>query len=200
MPAAFWWSWSVLVMTTAIEFSMTIWCSDVLQNHDGLSKGAAATGVTAIVTGMTIGRLSSSRLTLRQATDRLLAGVFALTVIGFALFWITALPVLAYAGLFVVGLGISLQFPLAITRLIGFSEGRPDLATGYGSIGTGLAVAIAPFALGAFADRVGSHTAMLVVPVFAVVGTLALSRTWGKTPTPRPTVAVVVGELPQPTS
>jgi fucose permease len=194
----FWWSWGVLVMTTAIEFSMTIWTSDVLQNHDGLSKGTAATGVTAIVAGMTLGRLASTRFTTRYSVDALLVSVFGITVVGFATFWATAIPALGFVGLFITGLGISLQFPLAITRLIGFSNGRADLATGYGSIGTGFSVALAPFGLGAFADHVGSHTAMLVVPVFALLGIagIAVSRRPQRLVTPAPAPVPAIGDVP----
>ena len=194
----FWWSWGVLVMTTAIEFSMTIWTSDVLQNHDGLAKGTAATGVTAIVAGMTLGRLASTRLTTRFSVDTLLVSVFGLTVLGFGVFWVTAIPVIGFVGLFITGLGISLQFPLAITRLIGFSHGRADLATGYGSIGTGFSVALAPFGLGALADHVGSHTAMLVVPLFAVLAFVGVTVSHRPrdlfTPTPVPVPAI--GDVP----
>ncbi|HEX7104940.1 MAG TPA: MFS transporter [Acidothermaceae bacterium] len=194
----FWWSWSVLVMTTAIEFSMTIWTSDVLQNHDGLSKGTAATGVTAIVAGMTLGRLASTRFTTRYSIDALLVSVFGVTVVGFATFWATSLPALGFVGLFITGIGISLQFPLAITRLIGFSHGRADLATGYGSIGTGLSVGLAPFGLGAFADHVGSHTAMLVVPLFALLGVagIAVSHRPEQLVAPVPAPVAAIGDVP----
>jgi len=197
MGALFWWSWGVLVMTTAIEFSMTIWTSDVLQNHDGLSKGTAATGVTAIVAGMTLARFASTRFTTRLTVDVLMVSVFSITIVGFALFWATSSPVLSFVGLFVTGLGISLQFPLAITRLIGFSNGRADLATGYGSIGTGLSVAIAPFGLGALADHIGSHTAMLVVPAFVMIGIAGLAVSHrARPPVMPPIVPATIGDVP----
>ena len=177
MSVEFWRAIGVLVMTTAIEFLMTIWSSDVLQNHDGLSKGTAATGVTAIVAGMTLGRLASKRFTLRYTADTLLLCVFGISLIGFATFWVSSIVWLGFAGLFVIGLGISLQFPLAITRAIGFSDNRADLATGYAALGTGFAIGVAPFALGAFADQTGSHTAMLVVPVFVVLGAIGVATT-----------------------
>ena len=186
----YWRACFVLVMTNAVEFSMTIWSSDVLKNHDGLSKGTAATGVTAIVTGMTIGRLSSSRLALRYSADALLLCVFGLTIAGFGVFWISTNPVLAFVGLFVVGLGISLQFPLAITRAVGFSDGRPDLATSYAAFGGGFAVGAAPFGLGALADHIGSHTAMLVVPMFVALGVI------GVVTARRPPKAVVAPAVP----
>lgn len=197
----YWRACFVIVMTNAIEFSMTIWCSDVLHHHDGLSKGTAATGVTAIVTGMTVGRLSSGRLTLRYTSGTLLLSVFGLTIIGFGVFWASANPVIAFVGLFVVGLGISLQYPLAITRAVGFSDGRPDLATAYAALGGGFAVGAAPFGLGALADHVGSHTAMTVVPVFVVLGAIGVA-TARRPPKPvhvtlaAPTLPIVISDAP----
>lgn len=195
MSFEFWRAFGVLVMTTAIEFSMTIWSSDVLQNHDGLSKGTAATAVTAIVAGMTVGRAASGRLTLHYTADFLLMCVFGLTLIGFAAFWVSAIVWLAYVGLFVCGLGISLQFPLAITRLIGFSDGRPNLGTSYAALGTGFAIGVAPFGLGAFADHVGSHTAMLVVPVFVVLAAIGIATTRHEpAPVDPAAVPIAIGE------
>ena len=190
----YWRACFVIVMTNAIEFSMTIWSSDVLNHHDGLSKGTAATGVTAIVTGMTIGRLSSGRLTLRYSSATLLLFVFGVTIVGFGVFWISTNPVLAFVGLFIAGLGISLQYPLAITRTVGFSDGRPDLATAYAALGGGFAVGAAPFGLGAFADHVGSHTAMMVVPVFAVLGAIGVAT--ARRPPNAVSVAVAAQTVP----
>jgi MFS family permease len=190
----FWRACGVLIMTGAIEFSMTIWSSDVLNHHDGLSKGTAATGVTAIVTGMTIGRLSSARLTLQHGVDALLIYAFGLTIVGFGVFWISTNPWIAFAGLFITGLGISVQFPLAITRAVGFSDGRRDLATAYAALAGGIAVALAPFGLGAFADHVGSHTAMLVVPVFAVLAVLGVATT-RKGPQVHAVPVAVIGDV-----
>jgi predicted MFS family arabinose efflux permease len=190
----YWRACFVLVMTNAIEFSMTIWSSDVLKNHDGLSKGTAATGVTAIVTGMTIGRLASGRLTLRYTADALLLFAFGLTMVGFGIFWISSDPVLAFVGLFIVGLGISLQFPLAITRAVGFSDGRPDLATAYAALCGGFAVGAAPFGLGALADHIGSHTAMTVVPIFVLLAAAGVAT--ARRPPTAVSVAVAAQTLP----
>jgi MFS family permease len=190
----YWRACFVIVMTNAIEFSMTIWSSDVLKNHDGLSKGTAATGVTAIVTGMTVGRLSSGRLTLRYSADTLLLFVFGVTIVGFGVFWISTNPVLAFVGLFIAGLGISLQYPLAITRTVGYSDGRPDLATAYAALGGGFAVGAAPFGLGALADHIGSHTAMTVVPVFVLLAAAGVAT--ARRPPNAVHVAVAAPTLP----
>jgi len=196
LPREYWRAAGVLVKTTAIEFSMTIWSSDVLRYHGGLSKGVAALGVTAIVAGMTTGRLTTQRLTLGRSADALLLTVFGITLMGFALFWLSTIAVVAFAGLFVTGLGLSLHFPLAITRAIGFSDGHADLATSYGSLGTGLAIAVAPFGLGALADHVGSHTAMLLVPLFVVIAAIGVVTTKRQPDGVRPQdVPVAVGDI-----
>ncbi len=197
LPVEYWRAWAVLVMTTATEFSMTIWSSDVLRHHDGLSKGIAATGVTAIVAGMTLGRLGSGRLVLRYGLGALLLVAFAVTLVGFTIFWTASVGWLAFIGLFVTGLGISLHFPLGITRAIGFSQGHPDQATSYIALGNGMAIALAPFGLGAFADHVGSHTAILVVPVFVILAAIGVA-TGRRTPTPAGEIAMslAVGDIP----
>ena len=61
--------------------------------------------------------------------------------------------------------------------MVAFSDGRPDVATAVASLGAGIAIGLAPFGLGALADTVGSHTAMLVVPVFTLIATVGVVTT-----------------------
>jgi MFS family permease len=190
LPREFWRACGVLVMTTAVEFSMTIWSSDVLQTHDGLSKGDATAGVTAIIVGLTAGRLLSGRLALRYHADTLLLAAFALTIVGFAAFWTASTALPAYLGLAVTGAGMSVQYPLATTRAIRFADGHTDLALSYATLGTGAAVALAPFGLGAIADHVGSHTAMLIVPIFVLLAATAVITAR------RPSVPLVAAPIP----
>jgi fucose permease len=94
-------------------------------------------------------------------------------------FWTAPTAALALAGLGLTGLGLALQFPLAITRAIALSGGLPDLANARSSLGVGSAVGVGPFVLGALADRVGPHPASLVVPVLlalAAIGVRAGAR------------------------
>jgi fucose permease len=71
--------------------------------------------------------------------------------------------------LFCVGMGVSIQFALASIRLIGFSEGRPDLAIGRTSLGAGIAIAGAPFLLGVLGDSFGISRAYIMVPVLILI-------------------------------
>jgi predicted MFS family arabinose efflux permease len=164
LPGLYWLAWLVLMLCISVEFCMTIWSSDMTAARTGVSSGTAAAAVAAIGTGMFAGRLAGGRLALRFDTAHLLLAALALAGAGFLVFWLSTAAWLAFAGLVVSGLGISLHFPLGITRAIALSGGRPDLAAGRVSWAAGLAIGFGPFGLGALADAVGTHQAFLLVP------------------------------------
>ena len=174
LPRRYWLAWAVLVLCIATEFSMTIWAADLLRQQAGLSAGAAAGSVSALIAGIAIGRVAGGRLALHQSPERLLAGSLALTAAGFVLFWSTTSAPLALLGMFVMGLGISVQFPLSVARAIAASEGRTDQATARLSIGAGLAIGLAPFLLGFLADQMGTRRAFLIVPVLLLLAAAGL--------------------------
>lgn len=89
------------------------------------------------------------------------------------------------AGLVLCGLGIALQFPLGAALAVEMSGGRPDRGAGRVSFAAGLASGVAPFALGALADRTGTHTAFLLVPVLLVAAAgCVLASLHAPTPAP----------------
>jgi predicted MFS family arabinose efflux permease len=176
LPGRYWWAWGVIALLVAVEFCMAIWTSDVLRERAGLSEGAAAAGLTAVVAGMTVGRLAGGRLALRYEADWLLYRAIALTGAGFALFWVSTTTPPALAGLFVCGLGIALHFPVGAMRAIRSAPHAADLAAARSSLAAGLAVGVGPFLLGALADGVGSHTAFLVVPVLLALAAGCVAR------------------------
>jgi predicted MFS family arabinose efflux permease len=73
-----------------------------------------------------------------------------------------------------VGIGISGQFPMTMVRIIKLSDNKPDLAMGKSAYAAGLAIALAPFLLGFFGDRIGISKAYLMVPILIVVSISAL--------------------------
>jgi predicted MFS family arabinose efflux permease len=171
----FWINQIAGISVAAIEFSLTLWCATLLRDRAHLSPSAAATGVTALVLGMAVGRLAGGRLALRVSLDRLLFASFATNAVGFAMFWFADTPAPMFAGLTVAGLGVSLQYPLVSSRGIRLAEGRAELAGAVNMFGGGIAIGLAPFALGFLADRIGIHSAYLLVPLFIVVAVTALA-------------------------
>jgi len=169
LPARYWVLWGVLGASIAVEFCLVLWAADELRERSGLGSGAASAGVTGFVAGMALGRLAGGRLALRIPPDVLLLRAVGVAAAGFALFWATAAPVVALAGLLLCGLGVSLLYPLGIVLAIRASEGRPDLATARAGFAAALAIGVGPFGLGALGDSFGTHAAFLVVPALLAV-------------------------------
>jgi fucose permease len=93
---------------------------------------------------------------------------------GFAITWITPSATVMLVGLFVVGLGISVQFPLGMSRLMRASAGAADKAGGIASSGIGVAGATVPALLAFLADAFSVHLAFLIVPVVLAVALVML--------------------------
>lgn len=176
---AFYVAGAVLFCCVALEFCFNLWAAKLVADQTGLSAAMAATGLTAFTAGLAAGRFAGARLALWMAPTTLFVGALALTAAGWAVFWLSEEPVLSYAGLAASGLGASLHFPMALSRVLAASGGRADQATAAASIFSSLAVGAGPFLLGALGDAFGTHQAFLMVPALiglAIGGILAGSR------------------------
>ncbi|MCF2529446.1 MFS transporter [Yinghuangia soli] len=174
LPARYWWAWLLIVSLVAVEFSLSLWSADLLEDRAGLSEGAAATAMTAVVAGLCAGRLAGGRLALRFRLAALYSVALAVNLAGFAAVWLSTTAWLSFLGLFVAGLGMSVQFPLAVVRTIEAADGRSDLATSRTALGTALAAGSAPFLLGLLADASDTWTAFAMIPVFLLLAVPAL--------------------------
>ena len=163
------------MLLIAVEFSYTIWSSELIRDQTGASDATSVASVSALVFGMAVGRYAGARLAYRSTVDSLVLGAIAVTAVGFAILWVADTVPVAALGLLVSGLGIALHFPLGLVRAIEASAGQPDLATGRAALAAGLASGGGPFVLGALADRVGVVAAFLVVPgLLAVAASIVL--------------------------
>jgi len=171
----FWIAMSVFGLCAGTEFCLTLWGSDLLRERAGLGSAAAAAALVTIVGGMAVGRVAGAPLVSRFDPDHVLAATMGLTIVGFAIAWLTSGPVPMLLGFAVIGLGLGLQSPLSIGRAVIAAEGQADRGAGLTSVAAGLASGIAPFVLAAVADQLGVHTAFLIVPVLMAVG-IALVR------------------------
>jgi predicted MFS family arabinose efflux permease len=181
LPRAYWLAWAMMSITSSVEVCLSLWVVDVLRNHAGMAAGRAAAAVSAIVGGMFLGRLAGGRLSLRVGIVPLFLAVLGVSATGFVVFWSTTMPWVAVAGLVVLGLGNAMHYPLGISMALRAAPGLEDRAAARASYGMAIGFGVAPFALGAIADQVGTHTAFLIVPVLlvaaaALVGLLAAGQ------------------------
>lgn len=168
----YWWAWGALIASIGVEFCTSFWAAALIKDRTGASAAIGTACVVAVTTGMTIGRWYGGLILKRFSIDQQLLILYATYLIGFAIFWLSHSLVLSIVALFIVGAGISIQFPLTALRLIILSGGRPDLAQGVASNGGGLAIALGPFLLAALADQIGISQAYLMVPVLVVVAAI----------------------------
>jgi predicted MFS family arabinose efflux permease len=170
LPTRYWFYWTALVVFVAIEFCIVFWSTDFLETEREFSPSAAAAGSASFLIGMTAGRIAGARAARDVAPDRLLAAALAVTMIGFAAFWLASVAAVAVGGLFVAGVGVSLLYPLTLTLGIAASGGRTDAASARASFASGTAIAIAPFVLAAVADQLGLRSAYSIVPALLLAG------------------------------
>jgi fucose permease len=182
LPRTYWIAWCCLLCTASVELSLNLWVADIVRVDAHASPGVATAALSAVIGGMCIGRAVGTRVLLRVSPAVALLGGVVVSAAGFAVFWLAPVPWLAFAGLVVLGLGNAVHFPSGIALAVAHSDGQPDLAVSRVSYATGIAFGLAPFLLGVIADRVGPHTAFLLVPLFLVGAAAAAWRLRGRTP------------------
>ena len=170
----FWISWFGFIACISSEFAVTFWAAALLRDRVGSSAAISTIAVMAVGSGMGAGRWFGPHLLGRFILDSQLKIAMTIQFIGFATFWFSHYIFISLIGLFFVGAGLSMQFALASLRLIGFSNGRPDLAISRSSLAGGLAIAGAPFLLGLLGDHLGISRAFLLIPLLIFIAIVTI--------------------------
>lgn len=165
----FWISWIGFVACISTEFATTFWAAALLRDRVGSSAAISTICIVSLGSGMALGRWFGPQVLRGFALDLQLKIVLVTQSVGFAVLWFSHTLWISLASLLVIGLGISMQFALASMRLIGLSGGRPDLAIGKSSLGSGVAIASSPFILGVLGDHLGISRAYIMVPLLIVI-------------------------------
>ena len=177
LSAKFWLAWFGFVACISSEFATSFWAAALLKDRVGSTAAISTVAIVALGTGMGIGRWFGGLVLKNFKLDNQLLGLVALQFIGFAAFWLSHSMFISLISLFVIGLGISMQFALAAIRLVGFSDNRPDLAVGKLSLAAGIAIGGAPFLLGFLGDNFGISRAYIMVPVLIAIAFIIIKLT-----------------------
>jgi predicted MFS family arabinose efflux permease len=177
MSATFWLAWFGFVVCISSEFATSFWSAALLKDRVGSTAAISTVAIVALGTGMGIGRWFGGLVLRNFKLDNQLLGSVALQFIGFAAFWLSHSMIISLICLFIIGLGISMQFALSAIRLVGFSGNRPDLAVGKSSLAAGIAIAGAPFLLGFLGDNFGISRAYIMVPVLIAIAFILIKLT-----------------------
>lgn len=173
-PKVFWWSVITLFLFLTTEFTLTLWSADLLRERGGFEAGAAAASVAAVTGGILIGRILGSRFAEYFPVDRILMFAVFTALVGWSLVWFTAIGAIMLLGLLISGIGVSVFWPIGVSRVVLASGGQSDRASALSAIAGGTAGGVGPFLLGSLADSVGVHSAFLVLPVVLLLGLLLM--------------------------
>jgi predicted MFS family arabinose efflux permease len=165
----FWIAWFGFVACISSEFATSFWAAALLKERVGSTAAISTVAIVALGTGMGIGRWYGGLVLGHLKLDTQLLSVIALQFIGFLGFWLSHNMIVSLVCLLTVGIGISMQFALSSIRLIGLSDGRPDLAIGRASLAAGTAIAGAPFLLGILGDKFDISRAYIMVFVLIAI-------------------------------
>ena len=156
-------------MAIAIEFCILLWAPEFLQQVVGLPATSAAAAAAVFGLAMLTGRTARGSLLRVIAAQRLFPLALLVTCLGFLIYWGLPRPPAAIVGLFVLGLGVALLYPLTLGLAMGAAGTRADTASARAALAGSFGILVTPALLGGLADKVGLRLAHLIVPGLVVV-------------------------------
>ena len=173
LPRRFWVAWAFLIPAVGLECTTLFWGVSMLRSRLDVSAPLAAAALSVNVAGLVAGRLLLGPLLLKRIDrEKVLLGCHVVGGIGLALFLVLPSRAGALFGFMLLGLGVSMFWPLGIARLIRGAGGQSTAASGLAAVATGAANGLAPLALGYAAEGWGvSRAATVVLPLLLVLAT-----------------------------
>ncbi|MCX6050424.1 MAG: MFS transporter, partial [Chloroflexi bacterium] len=181
LPRRFWIFWLVLLLGSAVEWSIVFWGATFFEHGVGFEKATAAAAMSVFFVAIVIGRFIGSRFARQFPSSTILLLAQGITLIGFPLFWLGAFGPLAVLGLFIAGLGVGNFYPMALATAVGTAPHLAEQASARLTLAMGLAGLTAPVILGWLADHLTIRQAYsIVLPLLLLAGllTLATKRGW----------------------
>lgn len=172
LPASYWWAWTAAALCIGVEFSFVMWAGDVLRSQSDASTSLAAASLTAVAAGMATGRFLIGPMLRRMRLETLFRASLTLPLVAWFPMWFGSSSVLILLAMVTIGVGLGFHYPLSLSRMVAASGGHADLANARSSLASGIAIAIAPLALGALADALGLHAAFVAVPTMLAAALL----------------------------
>lgn len=170
----FWISLFGFFCSIATEFAISFWAAVLILDRTAASPAISTLVVVAFGSGMALGRWFGPPVLKKLEIDSQIKLYMTIQLFGFIALWFSHNLAISFLALLVTGIGVSSQFTLTSLRLIGLSDGRPDLTMGKSSLAAGFAIGLSPFVLGILGDHLGISRAYLMVPVLILISLLVI--------------------------
>ena len=164
-----WRPWIEMVGVVAVEFCFVLWSATAVASWHRVDTSLATLIAGCFLVGMGVGRFAGAPLAGRYGVRNTTLGCLVLALLGSLAFWLAGNQWVAGAALLLGGLGVSLLYPLTLSRLLAADPLHTDRATSRSALASGLAILSVPPLLAGLADLVSLHLAFLVAPVIVVV-------------------------------
>jgi MFS family permease len=156
------------------EGAMSDWSALYLSGTVHTSAGLAAAGYATFSLFMAVGRGVGDYLVVRFGPALLVRIASSLAAIGLALALAIPWAPTVFVGLGLVGIGISVGFPLALSAASRSTRDRRDAGTALATVSTCgyFGLLMGPPVIGFVADLVGLHRALILVVGLCVIAAL----------------------------
>lgn len=168
---------ALVFCAVVLEWCVAYWASTYLRDVAGLARPVAVAGAACFFAAMLVGRIAGGVLVRRLDPARIVAGALGVVAAGLVLQALGTAPALALGGLVVLGLGVSVLFPMGLSLAVRGAPARAVVISGRCITAGGSAVLLGPLVVGRLADAVGLRAALLVLPVALVGAVAALAGT-----------------------
>ncbi len=169
LPIVVWLYLAAIFAAGGVEWGAWLFAADYLIVTMGLDAASAASMIALFPLGALSGRILLSRLLHRRTPQSLLPYTMLIVCVGFPLFYMSSPLIVKGAGLFLMGVGGSGFFPLAVAAVTSAAGPHFGRASAYVPLASGAAILINPPLLGSVADAVGLSTAYVIVPTLALL-------------------------------
>lgn len=173
LPRAFWLPWLLIVLVVCVEFGILFWASTMVERSTGASLADATLTISVFIGGVILARAAVSSPAVGSIEPVwLLRGGLVLALVGSLLLWATSSYEISIVAMLIGGAGVGVLYPVSASVTLATTSGQAALASSRVVLGSGIAILVAPFALGVLADMMGVVSAWLLLPLICLASML----------------------------
>lgn len=169
LPRLFWIFGALFFISIAIEFLISSWGANFLTNVVGYDPSIAASLISLFALAIVVGRLVGRRLLDFMSESRLLMLSLIWVLLTFPIYWLSTVPLLSVAGLFIIGLGVGNMSPLIIAAAMATAGSATNRASSRLVLFPSLGNLIMLQLMGILADEFGIQRAYGLVILLVLV-------------------------------
>ncbi|OGO55288.1 MAG: hypothetical protein A2V85_06595 [Chloroflexi bacterium RBG_16_72_14] len=173
LPRAFWLAWGFVSVAVSLEFSYVVWGSSIVSVQTGVSLETATAIAALFLAGMLAGRIAlGARLVGTTRLRRWVEMALLVAAVGGVIVWLSRGTTASGVGMLLAGLGTATLYPMGLALALGRAGGASASAGARLTLASGLAILVAPLALGAVSDAFGVVAGWPLVVALCLVALL----------------------------